>query len=110
LAVPGPRRAEAHDQRNLPGVSQSCTITATIVNRLGLHARPAMSFVDLASTFPCEVKVRKGDTEVDGKSIMQMMMLAASKGSQLEITATGESAEKACGALKALVDSGFEEE
>jgi phosphocarrier protein len=82
----------------------------TIVNRLGLHARPAMSFVDLASTFPCEVKVRKADTEVDGKSIMQMMMLAASKGSQLEITATGEQAEKACLALKALVDSGFEED
>ena len=91
-------------------MAETCTITVTIVNRLGLHARPAMSFVDLASTFPCEVKVRKADTEVDGKSIMQMMMLAASKGSQLEITATGEQAEKACQALKALVESGFEEE
>jgi phosphocarrier protein len=91
-------------------LAETCTITVTIVNRLGLHARPAMSFVDLASTFPCEVKVRKADTEVDGKSIMQMMMLAASKGSQLEITATGEQAEKACQALKALVDGGFEED
>jgi phosphocarrier protein HPr len=81
-----------------------------IVNRLGLHARPAMTFVDLASTFTSEVKVRKADTEVDGKSIMQMMMLAASKGSELEITASGADAEKACTALKALVDGGFEEE
>ncbi len=82
----------------------------TIVNRLGLHARPAMSFVDLASTFPCDIKVRKADTEVDGKSIMQMMMLAASKGSQLEVTATGDQAQNACQALKSLVDGGFEEE
>ena len=91
-------------------MAENCTITVTVVNRLGLHARPAMSFVDLACTFPCAVKVRKGDTDVDGKSIMQMMMLAASKGSQLEITAEGDQAEKACKALKALVDSGFEEE
>ena len=91
-------------------MSETCKITVTIVNRLGLHARPAMTFVDMASTFPCDVKVRKADTEVDGKSIMQMMMLAASKGSELEITATGEAAEKACAALKSLVDGGFDEE
>jgi phosphocarrier protein HPr len=91
-------------------VPETCTITVTVVNRLGLHARPAMTFVDLAMTFPCQVKVRKGDTEVDGKSIMQMMMLAASKGTQLQVTAEGEQAEKACTALKALVDGGFEEE
>jgi phosphocarrier protein HPr len=91
-------------------LSDTCTVKVTIVNRLGLHARPAMTFVDLASTFACEVRVRKADTEVDGKSIMQMMMLAASKGSELEITAKGADAEKACAALKALVDSGFEEE
>jgi len=82
----------------------------TIVNRLGLHARPAMTFVDLASTFSSEITVRKDDTEVDGKSIMQMMMLAASKGSELEIVADGCDAGKACEALKKLVDSGFDEE
>lgn len=91
-------------------MAQTCNITVTIVNRLGLHARPAMTFVDLASTFPCTVKVRKGETEVDGKSIMQMMMLAASKGSRLDITAEGDQCEKACQALKALVDGGFDEE
>ncbi|CAG0979009.1 Phosphocarrier protein NPr [Phycisphaerales bacterium] len=87
-----------------------CTITVRIVNRLGLHARPAMTFVDLASTFQAGVRVCKGDTDVDGKSIMQMMMLAASQGSDLVITADGPDADKACEALKKLVESGFDEE
>ncbi len=91
-------------------MAETHTVTVTIVNRLGLHARPAMTFVDLASTFNCNVKVRKADTEVDGKSIMQMMMLAAGKGSELEIMTSGDDAEKALVALKALVDGGFEEE
>ena len=91
-------------------MAQTCTIVATVVNRLGLHARPAMTFVDLAMTFQSAIMVSKGDTEVDGKSIMQMMMLAAGQGSQLNITATGEDAEKACEGLKKLVESGFDEE
>jgi phosphocarrier protein len=86
------------------------SVIATVVNKLGLHARPAMSFVDLASTFKCTVTVRRADTQVDGKSIMQMMMLAASKGSTLEIVADGEDAESACERLKALVDAGFDED
>jgi phosphocarrier protein len=86
------------------------TVKATVVNRLGLHARPAMVFVDLAVTFASEVQVRKGDTQVDGKSIMQVMMLAAGQGSELEIMTQGEDAEKAAAALKALVDGGFDEE
>ena len=80
------------------------------MNRLGLHARPAMVFVDLASTFASSVQVRKGDTEVDGKSIMQVMMLAAGQGSELEIMADGADAERAATELKALVDGGFDEE
>ncbi|MFO0857690.1 MAG: HPr family phosphocarrier protein [Phycisphaerales bacterium] len=87
-----------------------CKVTATIVNRLGLHARPAMTFVDVASTFASDIKVRREDTEVDGKSIMQVMMLAASQGSSLEIVAEGEDAQSACDALKKLVDGGFDEE
>ncbi len=81
-----------------------------MVNRLGLHARPAMSFVDTASTFKATITVRKADTCVDGKSIMQMMMLAAGQGSELEIEADGDDCEKALAALKALVDGGFDEE
>ncbi len=85
-------------------------ITVTIVNRLGLHARPAMTFVDVAMTFASDILVRKAETEVDGKSIMQMMMLAAGQGSQLEIVATGEDADKAVKALGDLVAGGFDEE
>jgi phosphocarrier protein HPr len=85
-------------------------VKVAIVNRLGLHARPAMSFVDVSTTFASEIKVIKGDTEVDGKSIMQMMMLAAGQGSELTIIAEGDDAEKACKALKDLVDAGFDEE
>jgi phosphotransferase system HPr (HPr) family protein len=91
-------------------VSDRCTVMVTIVNRLGLHARPAMTFVDLASTFKSDVAVRRGDQEVDGKSIMHMMLLAATKGTQLEVVATGPDADAACAALKKLVDSGFDEE
>ncbi len=82
----------------------------TIVNRLGLHARPAMAFVDLASSFQAGVTVRRGPQEVDGKSIMHMMMLAATKGTTLDVTADGPDADQACAALKKLVDSGFDEE
>ena len=91
-------------------MSKRCAITVTVVNRLGLHARPAMSFVDLASAFTCAVKVRKGDTQVDGKSIMLMMMLAASKGSELEISLEGDDVDEAAAALKRLVESGFDED
>lgn len=85
-------------------------VTVTIVNRLGLHARPAMAFVDAASAFECSITVHRDDQGVDGKSIMQVMMLAATKGTALKIVAEGPDAEKACETLKKLVDSGFEEE
>lgn len=91
-------------------MSERCSVQVTIVNKLGLHARPAMTFVDLASTFQCDVTVRRGDQEVDGKSIMHMMMLAATKGTELLVTAIGSDSVKACEALKKLVDGGFDEE
>jgi phosphocarrier protein len=81
-----------------------------IPNRLGLHARPAMCFVDAANGFSSAVTVKRQSQSVDGKSIMQMMMLAATKGTELEIVAEGDDAEAACQALKALVDSGFDED
>ncbi|MBY0263044.1 MAG: HPr family phosphocarrier protein [Phycisphaerales bacterium] len=88
----------------------STSVKVVIVNRLGLHARPAMCFVDAAMPFGAAVSVKRGDQVVDGKSIMQMMMLAATKGTELEILADGDDAEAACAALKKLVDSGFDEE
>lgn len=91
-------------------MGQRQEVNATVVNRLGLHARPAMAFVDLAGTFTSDIKVAKDDTEVDGKSIMMMMMLAAAQGAVLKITAEGDDASDACAKLKALVESGFDEE
>lgn len=91
-------------------MTNKATIKVRVVNRLGLHARPAMSFVDLALTFKSAIRVTKGDTCVDGKSIMEMMMLAASQGSELDVEAVGEDADDACRAIRKLVESGFDEE
>jgi len=84
--------------------------TAPIVNRLGLHARPAAEFVKIANRFAAQVMVRKDDLEVNGKSIMGMMMLAAECGSALVIRADGDDAEQAVAALLALVAAGFGED
>lgn len=91
-------------------VDSSVEAAVTIQNRLGLHARPAMSFVDTAATFDADIKVRKGDQVVDGKSIMQLMMLAATCGTQLVISARGDDAEDAINTLQQLVESKFDEE
>ncbi|XAM00480.1 HPr family phosphocarrier protein [Phycisphaeraceae bacterium D3-23] len=82
----------------------------TILNKLGLHARPAMSLVDHASQFSSKIQITKGDQTVDGKSIMQIMMLAATQGTELEITAEGDDAEKAITTLEKLVKNKFGEE
>ncbi|MFG0330439.1 MAG: HPr family phosphocarrier protein [Phycisphaerales bacterium] len=84
--------------------------TVTISNRLGLHARPAMCFVEVASRFNSRILVRRDDQEVDGKSIMQMMMLAATHGTRLEILAEGDDADSAVAELVDLVKRGFDEE
>lgn len=83
--------------------------TVTVSNRQGLHARPAAEFVKLASTFESEIFVQKDDLEVNGKSIMGVMMLAAEPGSTLHIHASGEDGEEAVDALVKLVESGFGE-
>ena len=83
--------------------------TVGIVNELGLHARPAAEFVKTAGRFACAVTVRKDGMEVNGKSIMGMMMLAAEMGSELVLIADGDDAEAALDALEALVKAGFGE-
>ena len=88
----------------------SAAAKVTIKNKLGLHARPAMCFVDAANGFASTVTVKRQSQSVDGKSIMQMMMLAATKGTVLEIRAEGDDAEKAAESLKNLIDSGFDED
>ncbi|HUG39135.1 MAG TPA: HPr family phosphocarrier protein [Longimicrobiales bacterium] len=81
-----------------------------IQNRYGLHARPAAEFVKKAHTFRSDVWVRKADLEVNGKSIMGMMMLAAERGAEIVIRAEGPDAGEAVGILAALVDGRFGED
>jgi phosphotransferase system HPr (HPr) family protein len=84
-----------------------------IRNKVGLHARPAMQFVDVASKFTSDIKVQVlGPTpvEADGKSIMAMITLEATEGTPMRITATGDDAETAVQKLAELIDSKFGEE
>ncbi len=80
-----------------------------IINRLGLHARAAAKFMQMATSFRCEVFVEKGTKKINGKSIMGLMMLAASQDCELVISTEGEDEEAALQALIALIDSRFGE-
>ncbi|MCB1500189.1 MAG: HPr family phosphocarrier protein [Bauldia sp.] len=82
----------------------------TIVNKRGLHARASARFVQTAEQFAAEINVSKDGTTVGGTSIMGLMMLAASPGSVITVTAEGEDAEEALEALAALVGGYFGEE
>jgi phosphocarrier protein len=75
----------------------------TIRNKLGLHARPAALFVQIANKFDCDITVKKGKQEVNGKSIMGIMMLAAGKGDTIHIKAQGEGCERAIRELDQLL-------
>ncbi len=81
----------------------------TIVNKLGLHARAAANFVTLASGFSSQITIRRGEREVNGKSIMGVMMLAAGKGTSIEVCAEGEDAAKAVNELVSLIGDRFGE-
>ena len=85
--------------------------TATINNPLGIHARPAALLVQVAARFNAEIYFSKDDVEqVNGKSIMGVMMLAAEQGAQITVKAEGEAAEAAVEALFVLLQSNFEEQ
>lgn len=96
----------------MPTVSRQITV----VNKLGLHARPAMQFVDTANQFASDILVRKppyaGEDAIDadGKSVMQMIILAATEGTPLTLEATGDDAEQAVETLANLFLSKFGEE
>ena len=81
-----------------------CEIEVEIKNADGLHMRPAMQFVDIANQFKSDITVSNNETEVDGKSIMQMSMLAATCGTKLKIKAEGSDAQKVISALRELVE------
>lgn len=85
------------------------TCDRAIANPLGLHARAAAKFVHTAGRFASKIRVARGGREVDGKSIMGLLLLAASRGSSITITADGPDEQEAIAALCALVDRGFDE-
>ena len=82
----------------------ACELEVEIKNAEGLHMRPAMQFVDIANRFNSEVTVSSGENTADGKSIMQMSMLAATCGTKLKIKAEGADAQKVVRALRELVE------
>jgi phosphocarrier protein len=82
----------------------------TIINRLGLHARAASKFVNLAKTFGSDVELVSGDTRVDGKRIMSVMLLGASQNTRLTLCTVGEDEEQAMRALCDLIEDRFDED
>jgi phosphocarrier protein HPr len=80
-----------------------------IKNKLGLHARAAAKLVHAAARFKSDIKIRKGDEEVDGKSILGILLLAAGKGSVVTIKADGEDEQAAIDAIEKLIDAKFDE-
>ena len=88
----------------------SATKELTILNRLGLHARPSAMFVKTASRFRCEIWVEKDGERVNGKSIMGLMMLAAGQGSKLLISCEGADADKALAEIEAVITRKFDED
>ena len=81
-----------------------------IINKLGMHARAAAQFVQLASTFTSHIEIEKGGRRVNGKSIMGVMMLAASKGSEITLYIDGEDEQQAMDKLEELINNRFNEE
>jgi phosphocarrier protein len=84
--------------------------TCTVQNKMGLHARPAALLVQTANRFACDVTLEKDGQTVNGKSIMGVLMLAAAKGSTINIKAEGEAAHECVQAISELFDKGFNEQ
>jgi len=81
----------------------------TIINKLGLHARAAAKLVTTASQFQANIRISRDSREIDGKSIMSVMMLAASKGTELQLSAEGEDEQAALEALENLINNRSDE-
>ena len=80
-----------------------------IKNKLGLHARAAAKLVHTAARFKCDIKIRKGDEEVDGKSILGILLLAAGRGSVITVRANGDDENEAMDAIQELIERKFDE-
>ena len=84
--------------------------SVTVVNQLGMHARAAAKFVHVATRFAAHVRVARDGREMDGKSIMGILLLAAARGTTIRICADGADEQDAVAALTGLVESGFDED
>ncbi len=84
-------------------------IEVTLINKLGLHARAAAKLVNTASSFSSDISIKKGSQTANGKSIMAVMMLAASCGTELVISATGDDQSTALNAIETLIADRFDE-
>ena len=91
------------------GSEKIAKFTLEVINKMGIHARPAAMIVRLASRYDGEIWIHKDDERINAKSIMGIMMLAAAKGSQIRLTGQGTDAEDMLDALAALVLEGFGE-
>jgi phosphocarrier protein HPr len=80
-----------------------------IKNKLGLHARAAAKLVHTAARFRSDIKIRKGDEEVDGKSILGILLLAAARGTTIAVKANGDDEADAVDAIQKLIDAKFDE-
>lgn len=80
-----------------------------IRNKLGLHARAAAKLVHTAARYKADIKIRKGDEEVDGKSILGILLLAAGRGSTILVKASGEDEREALDAVEKLIEARFDE-
>ncbi len=90
-------------------LGKEITRQLTVINKLGIHARPAAMFVKIANRFECQIFVEKDGETVNGKSIMGLMMLAAGPGSKLKVHASGTDALAALDELEALINRKFDE-
>lgn len=81
-----------------------------IINKLGMHARAAAKFVTLAQTYSADIQIARNGQQVNGKSIMGVMMLAAAKGSSIDLTIEGEDEAQAMQALIQLINNRFDED
>jgi phosphocarrier protein len=93
-----------------PGGKQTAQRELVVINKLGIHARPAALFVKVANRFTCNIFVEKGGEQVNGKSIMGLMMLAAGPGSKLLVTCEGDDCHQALEEIEALINRKFDEQ
>jgi phosphocarrier protein len=96
--------------KKLADESNPMTKEFLVLNKLGIHARPAALFVKTANRFSCDVFVEKDGEKINGKSIMGLMMLAAGPGSKLTVHAIGSDASKALAEIESLIKRKFDEE